>query len=92
MGGESGTETDIGLLVGVQAKSSPIFALIGKDDFSTIFSLKSWCFLVFVNISSRWVELQTGIIFCILYFVFCILYFVFCIFVFFFARAVLRQG
>ena len=44
LGGELGTDANIGLLVGYSAKSSPIFALIGKDDFTTNFVLKSWCF------------------------------------------------
>ena len=35
MGGESGTETNIGLLVESSARSPPIFALIGNDDFIT---------------------------------------------------------
>ena len=44
MGGELGTGTKIGLLVGSLAKSSPIFALVGNGDLITNFELKSLCF------------------------------------------------
>ena len=53
VGGELGTETNIGLLVGSSAMSPQFFAFIGNDDFITNCVLKSWCFRVFANISSR---------------------------------------
>ena len=40
MGGELGTDTNIGLLVGSSAISPPTFALIGNDDFISNFALK----------------------------------------------------
>ena len=45
MGGELGTETNIGLLVGSSGMSQPFFALIGNTTILfRIFVLKSWCF------------------------------------------------
>ena len=42
MSGELGNESHVGLLVGSSAKYSPIFALVGIDDFNTNFVLSSW--------------------------------------------------
>ena len=41
MGGVLGNITNIGIFVGSSAKSPPIFALIGNDDFGTDFVLNS---------------------------------------------------
>ena len=68
MGGELGNETYIDVLES-WALSPPNFIFIGNDDFYTNLVWKSWCFLVFADISARSSRKKNPRIFHILFFV-----------------------
>ena len=67
MGGELGNETYIDVLK--SSALSPNFSLIGNDYFYTNLVWKSWCFLVFADISARSSRKKNPRIFHILFFV-----------------------
>ena len=53
MGNELGNKTDVDLLLVSFVTSTPIFILIGNNDFVNEYSEKKWLFLVAAGISVR---------------------------------------